>query len=268
MQTVEEKWKALLGRLAKTGGAVVAYSGGVDSTFLAKAAFLALGDRALAVTGVSPTLAGRELGEAKALASAIGIRHELVSTPEWENPNYLKNDAKRCFYCKEALFFLLAKKKDKLGFGAVIDGTNLDDLKDTRPGMEAAALFGVDHPLVDAGFSKQDIRQKSKDLGLPTWNKGSFACLASRIPKGKRLTLNTLKRIEKAEELLATLGFRQYRVRDFANLAKLEVGAEEIPRFQDDRLRSAVRNHLKALGYRFVYIDPMGYLEPELRSHS
>ena len=262
MHTVEQKWQALLEQLSSMGGVVVAYSGGVDSTFLANAAFLSLGDRAVAVTGVSPTLAARELEEAKALASAIGIRHELVSTSEWENPAYRNNGPRRCFYCKGSLFSLLAKKKDKLGLSAVVDGTNVDDLKDTRPGMEAAAQFDVGHPLLKAGFTKQDIRQKSKELGLPTWNKGSFACLASRIPKGKRLTLETIKRVEKAEDVLAALGFVQYRVRDFGNLAKLEVGENEIERFREEGLRRSVRERLNGLGYRFIHIDPRGYRDP------
>lgn len=265
MHTVEQKWQALLEQLSSMGGVVVAYSGGVDSTFLANAAFLSLGDRAVAVTGVSPTLAARELEEAKALASAMGIRHELVSTSEWENPAYRNNGPRRCFYCKGSLFSLLAKKKDKLGLSAVVDGTNVDDLKDTRPGMEAAAQFDVGHPLLKAGFTKQDIRQKSKELGLPTWNKGSFACLASRIPKGKRLTLETIKRVEKAEDVLAALGFVQYRVRDFGNLAKLEVGENEIGRFRDEGLRRSVRERLNGLGYRFIHIDPRGYRDPGIR---
>ena len=260
MEPLDSKWEALLNRLKASQGVIVAYSGGVDSTFLAKAAYLALRENSVAVTGGSPTLSMRELKEAKALTKAIGIRHELVSTSEWDNPSYRKNDEKRCFYCKGTLFELLNQMKHELGLKRVVDGTNLDDLQDSRPGLEAASSFGVGHPLIEAGFTKQDIRQKSRELGLPTWNKGSFACLASRIPKGKRLKMETLKRVEKAEEALADLGFKQFRVRDFENLAKVEVGQDEIERFNHVGIR--IRESLQSLGYRFVYLDPRGYRTP------
>jgi uncharacterized protein len=164
-------------------GVVVAYSGGVDSTFLANAAFLSLGERVVAVTGVSPTLAARELEEAKALASAIGIRHELVFTSEWENPAYRNNCPRRCFYCKEALFFLLAKKKDKLGLSAVVDGTNVDDLKDTRPGMEAAAGSTLDIRFLRPGLPSRTSAKKARSLAcLP----GARGALPALLPGFKR----------------------------------------------------------------------------------
>ena len=257
--SIEEKWQSLIKVLSQMKSVLVAYSGGVDSTFLIKVASLSLGNKAIALTGVSPTIPKREVDESIHLAKTVGIKHILIDTNEWKNENYLKNDSDRCFYCKDSLYAICLKKARELGVSVIVDGSNVDDLKDDRPGFNAARKWGVRHPLIESGWKKGDIRQKSKDLSLSTWDKGSFACLASRVHRGIRIDLASIKRIEAAEAIFPSLGFVQFRVRDFGNLAKIEVGFDELKKFEDPSIKAMVKSHLEKVGYRWVCLDPHGY---------
>jgi uncharacterized protein len=243
--------------LEGTGGAVVAFSGGVDSSLVAAVAARALGDRALAVTAVSPSLPPGELVEARRVAAGIGIRHEAVRTHEVERPDYLANGADRCYHCKSELYDVLRDVAERAGLPVVVSGANADDLGDVRPGLRAAAERGVRHPLVETGFTKQDVRAASRELGLPTWDKPQSACLSSRIQFGVRITVEELSRVGRAERALKDLGFRQVRVRVHDEIVRVEVEAADIARLVE--VREQVIATLKGLGYRFVTLDLEGF---------
>lgn len=252
------KLERLDGLLSALPGAVVAFSGGVDSSFLAFVAHRVLGNRAVAITADSPSLARSELEDARAFARAYGIRHRIVATIELEDSRYTRNSADRCSFCKESLMEALLALPEAAA-SEVLLGVNVDDLGDHRPGQAAALRRGAKFPLVEAGLSKAEIRSLSRTLGLPTWDKPAAACLASRIAYGVPVTEGALRRVERAEDALRTLGFRgQLRVRDQGgDLARIEVSAGDF-----DRLlarRDEVVRTIKAAGFLFVTLDLEGY---------
>lgn len=253
------KYDRLLQILKECERVVVAFSGGVDSTFLARAAKDALGDRALLVTADSETYPASELAEARRLAEHLGLRHVVVETRELDNPEYARNAPNRCFFCKEELFTKLSPIAEREGMARLVYGANMDDLGDHRPGMEAAKRMGVRAPLIEAGFWKAEIRELSRELGLPTWEKPSFACLSSRFQYGDPITPEKLRQVEAAEALLRSLGFRQFRVRHHDRLARLEIAQEEIGRLWEDGVGDAVASRLRELGYLHVTVDLQGF---------
>ncbi|MBL8729214.1 MAG: ATP-dependent sacrificial sulfur transferase LarE [Planctomycetes bacterium] len=255
----EQKLAHLRGALAALPGAVVAFSGGVDSTALLHACVAALGERSVAVTADSPSLPRAELAEAEALAREIGARHVVLPTHELERPGYRANAGDRCFHCKNELFVTVAQQRASIAPAdwAVVYGAITDDLGDHRPGQQAAADHGVGAPLVDAGMGKDDVRRYSREHGLRTADKQSFACLSSRVPYGTPIDAAVLQRIERAEAVLRELGFRQFRVRHHDRLARVEVGPDELPRAFE--LRATLGERIEAAGYLYVALDVFGY---------
>lgn len=238
---------------------LVAYSGGIDSTVVLKIAYDQLKDRAVGVTAISPTFPAVELDAAARVAKEIGVRHELVETDQLKIPAFTENDARRCFHCKTDLYQLLGKLKETSATAVIVDGTNLDDLGDDRPGIKAAREWGVRSPLVEAELSKTEIRSLAQDLGLSNWDKPAAACLSSRIPRGIMITREQLSRVEQAEDVLFAEGFRHCRVRDHGEIARIEVGQDELARLIDSERGARISRRVKALGFRFVTIDLEGY---------
>lgn len=238
---------------------LIAFSGGIDSTLVLKVAHDELGEGALGVTALSPTYPSLELEAASLLAREIGARHELVRTDQLAVPEFVQNDASRCFHCKTDLYHLMENLRQSRSFQWVVDGTNLDDLGDDRPGIKAARECNVRSPLVESSFTKADIRAAAKTLGLSNWNKPAAACLSSRIPRGVPITIEKLYRIEQAESALLGLGFRQIRVRDHGDIARIEIPIEEFESFNQPEVRTAVSGRLRRIGFKFVCVDLEGY---------
>ena len=258
--SIQEKHARLVAILRDMKRVIVAFSGGVDSTLVLKVALDALGaERVLAATGVSPSLAHRELQSVTDLAALMGAPLELVHTNEIANPNYAANPANRCYYCKSELYTQLTELAAKRRMAAVVNGVNLDDLGDFRPGLQAAKEWDVRAPLVEAQLNKADVRELAKWLNIPNWQKPALACLSSRVPYGTPVTVGVLSQIERAEAFLYENGFNNFRVRHHGKVARIEVGPADMARLIDEGLRNSVVSALKELGYTYVTLDLQGF---------
>jgi uncharacterized protein len=253
------KLDRLRGTLAAMDGALVALSGGVDSSFLLRVARDALGPRLAALTTVSPTNPEEDTATAIALARELGVPHLVIESNELDIPGYAANPINRCYLCKDSLYERCAVEARRLGLAAVADGVNTDDLRDYRPGLRAAEIHGVRHPLVDAGISKRELRLLSRALGLPTWDKPASPCLSSRFPYGTAITRERLAMVARAEGALRALGFRELRVRFHGELARIEVGAAELPRLLAPEVRRAAAGAVRAAGFHHVTVDLDGF---------
>ena len=256
---ISGKHERLENIISSYGSLAVAFSGGVDSTLLARVAHDVLGDRAVAITVDSEAYPPASIDETRHLAGEIGIRLVVLPARATDIPGFAKNDPDRCYHCKKALFTLMRDKARELGFDTIADGSNIDDLADYRPGERALKELSVRSPLKEAGFTKQDIRLLSRELGLPTWNRQSYACLASRFPYGTAITPELLDRIGKAEEVLAELGLTSFRVRHHGSIARIEVAPDELPRIFEENNRKKIVSHLSSLGYSYIAVDLEGY---------
>ena len=256
----DEKHEQLKKIFRSMGRVIVAYSGGVDSTLLLKVATEALGTgNVLAVTAFSPLYPERELTLAKETAQSIGVKHLLIESNELEIDGFSKNPPNRCYYCKKELFEKLVKLARDREIPWVVEGSTLDDEKDHRPGRKAIQELGIRSPLQEASFTKSEVRELSKKLNLPTWDKPSFACLASRFPYGEDITQEGLRMVDEAEDFLFGLGFKQVRVRHYHDLARIELFQEEMGRLMEKSLRDKVVSHLKRIGYRYITLDLQGF---------
>ncbi|SKA73892.1 uncharacterized protein SAMN05428976_101306 [Clostridium sp. USBA 49] len=254
-----DKFQKLKDILKEAGSGAIAYSGGVDSTFLLKVAYDVLKDNIIAVTARSSSYPEREFNEAKEYIKQIGAKHVIITSEELDIEGFSKNPVNRCYFCKTELFSKVRKEADKYGLKHVFDGSNFDDIGDFRPGMKAAKEQGVISPLKLAELTKDDIRKLSKMLNLPTWNKPSFACLSSRFPYGKEITIDKLSMVEKAEQFLIDMGFKQLRVRHHDEIARIEVAPEDRARFFDLDIMDKIGNELKKIGFKYVTLDLIGY---------
>ena len=246
-------------RLRSLGRLLVAYSGGVDSAFLAWAAHHAIGDSMLAVLADSPSLARSQFNDAVAFAGEQQIPLEVIHTAEFDRPEYIRNDAARCFYCKDELFTVMEQIRVERGYDAVAYGVNLDDQGDFRPGQEAARRHGVAAPLLEAELTKAEVRELARTAGLQVWDKAASACLSSRVEYGRRVTPEVLAIIERGEDALRALGFRQFRVRHHGDIVRLEVAPEEMPRALTPAMAAEFARIFKALGFTYVTLDLEGF---------
>ena len=260
------KEEKLLRSLAGLGRVIVAYSGGADSAYLAWAAHRALGENAVAITADSASIPESHKRDAEAFAREVGFRHEFVETREFDNPDYVKNDKDRCFHCKDELFTVLEGVARERGFEWIVYGVNADDLGDYRPGQRAAKMHEAKAPLVEAGLTKAEIRALSREAGLSTWDRPAAACLSSRVPYGTPVTVETVKTVERGEEEIKALGFRQFRVRFHGELVRIEIAPEELERALTLEMARAFTAIFKPLGFHYVTVDLEGYRQGSLNS--
>jgi len=257
--TLQQKHEKLKSLFREMGSVAVAYSGGVDSALVLAVAYSVLNGNTLAVTGRSASLAQRELEAAMNLAKNLGVEHCIIDTEEVASPNYAANPTNRCYYCKSELYSQLQKVADQHHLKYIVNGTNVDDLGDHRPGLDSAREANVRSPLCEAGFTKQEVRDLARQLGLPVWDKPAMPCLSSRIPYEQAVTTEKLAMIEQAEDFLIALGFTQLRVRHYGESARIELPIEDLPRFYKDNLFEPVRQRFLEIGFRQVTVDPEGF---------
>jgi len=259
-----EKLTHLKALLKEMGEVTVAYSGGVDSTFLLKVATDTLKDKAMGVLAVSPTFPAREYDRAIEVAKSFGASIRVIDTNELEDDNFVNNPVNRCYFCKSELFDSIAKMAEDQRFRNFVDGSNHDDLGDHRPGMRALKERNVRSPLQEAGLTKKEIRDLSREFGLPTWDKDALACLSSRFPYGESINREKLRMVDEAENFLADLGFRNIRARHQGKTVNIEVDPDQIPRLQEKQTRGKVEDYLTSIGYEKIQIDPDGYRRGKL----
>ena len=256
---IDEKYELLKSKLRDMGKVVIAYSGGVDSNFLLKVASDELGENAIAVTIHAMMHSDREIEESKNYAKEFGVNHIVVNIDNFKVEKFIENNSDRCYHCKKEVFKVVKEIAAKHNIKYVLDGTNLDDLSDFRPGLKALEELNIIGPLKECGLTKDDIRQLSKDMELNTHNKPAFACLATRIPYGTKITKELLKKIEKSEEYLISVRFKQFRVRAHNDIARIEVGKDEIHKFFNEDLLNKTNKKLKEIGFKYVTLDMAGY---------
>jgi uncharacterized protein len=265
-EELEQKQTQLFAHLRELGRVIVAYSGGTDSAYLAWAAHQVLGDEAIAITADSASIPASHKRAAEDFAAACGFRHEYISTREFENPDYVKNDKDRCFHCKDELFTRLQAYAAQSGHQHIVYGVNLDDLGDYRPGQRAAKSHKVEAPLADARLSKAEIRELSRRAGLSIWDRPASACLSSRVPYGTPVTVETIQKIEQGEEAIRALGFRQFRVRFHGELARIEIAKDELPKALNMGMAQQFSDIFKRLGFLYVTLDLEGYRQGSLNA--
>jgi pyridinium-3,5-biscarboxylic acid mononucleotide sulfurtransferase len=259
MNSLEDKLLRLRDSFRAMRSVMVAFSGGVDSSFVLRVAHDTVGERLLALTTTSPTMPEDDRLNAIAIAQGLGVRHLIVESNELEIAGYAGNPLNRCYLCKHNLFTVCVGKAHELGIETIVDGLNLDDLHDYRPGIKAAAEMHVRHPLVEVELTKAEIRELSRSLGLPTWDRPASPCLSSRFPYGTQITLEGLRQVERGERVLRSFGFRVARVRYHGEVARIEVQVSEIGRMLDAQIREAIDRQLKEIGFRFVALDLKGF---------